>query len=184
MKSLEKIDLSSNRLTSFPPSIFALPALLYINFKRNRITEITLPLHMTNTIQSLDCSENNITAFPFRCYKLPLLKVFRFVRNPAFYPSTLTDEIEVKASKPFIPSLRHLCESVIINGQSDRRETLTEFCEFRLSYSNQQVCDSCYKIFTHAPNLSVAPVEIHSGRLLIKSKCCSQSCREKINQSA
>jgi len=58
MKSLEKLDLSDNRLTFIPPGIFKLPKLNYLNIKNNQLRHISCDFCLYSSFSQIDLSSS------------------------------------------------------------------------------------------------------------------------------
>ncbi|KAL6591974.1 hypothetical protein U3516DRAFT_818681 [Neocallimastix sp. 'constans'] len=85
MKSLEKLDLSDNRLTFIPPGIFKLPKLNYLNIKNNQLRHISCDFCLYSSFSQIDLSsslemikdenmDKNIIIYPY-LNNLPLSKL-------------------------------------------------------------------------------------------------------------
>ncbi len=70
-----RLDLSKNKLTDFPDSIFAFKNLKYLNLSKNKISLIPLNINELKNLEELNFAKNKITHLPHQMGGLSNLRI-------------------------------------------------------------------------------------------------------------
>eukprot|EP00768_Dysnectes_brevis_P004320 gnl/Dysnectes_brevis/309_a343_2490.p1 GENE.gnl/Dysnectes_brevis/309_a343_2490~~gnl/Dysnectes_brevis/309_a343_2490.p1 ORF type:complete len:725 (+),score=236.06 gnl/Dysnectes_brevis/309_a343_2490:1416-3590(+) len=81
LSALEELDISENRLTSYPSGLSSCGSLTRMDLSTNRLEDHRVDLHGMTALAELDISRNLLPALPPGVFRLPALKVLRAASN-------------------------------------------------------------------------------------------------------
>ena len=140
---LRRMELSSNKLSCIPESLFAFPDLGFLNLSGNQIKSLTgnsfLQKDLTaSKLYFLDISENQFSYLTF--------SIIRALKEIKFLNTVGNARSRMKASTPekvSIPTLQNICLNVIL-AQRDYDHLSWRYKPVEPSFSH---CDHCGRAF-------------------------------------
>jgi Leucine-rich repeat (LRR) protein len=149
MTGLNKLDLSFNQLRSIPDGIFAMPALTFINLRRNLLTQVphVNPKNIcerSSTLQSIDLRDNQLSWIPISLISLAMTE-FKISGNP------FTDKFEPTNPPVASLSLKELAmNSILFNSIDIANSTQLVKYSTRKALKHSRICESCKKQYVPA----------------------------------